>query len=340
MKQKKHIKEEGEHEVNITVTIAKCSPSVEKDPDPKKAEVIQVQNYFHCEYKLLPDDKEVISTDVVTFGDAAKLYADNDSKVLRVWLEGACTWVAWANSRRIRVTQDTLLKIFKHKCELKFWDTKDKVSAKARFDRPKAFRLPSTKAPDEIDLDNVRSLLQIEGKINRVLGMGSLQQLDSKANKIHGAGMISQSTIAPDLSNANTIKQVSFNGAKGKEENSYSNTSSNNFISSTDSKLEVKVRLDKNKQPAFKNLLSLASSGAKPLPVDTEELEVSPEVSTKQQDVSSSKSKSKRRKSKDQDTYASLMGKDYVSPAEKIYQNGLSSVSVSLKNLFTNSRSI
>ena len=36
-----------------------------------------------------------------------------------------------------------LLKLFDHQAMLKLWDSKDKVSAKARFDRPKAFRLPS-----------------------------------------------------------------------------------------------------------------------------------------------------------------------------------------------------
>ena len=74
-------------------------------------------------------------------------------------------------SRKIRVTNDTLLKMFKHKLELKVWDTKDKVSAKARFDRPKAFRLPAMRAADEVDLDIIRELLQQEGKINVHLGM-------------------------------------------------------------------------------------------------------------------------------------------------------------------------
>lgn len=54
-----------------------------------------MQNYFHCEYKLLPDDKHTIKTDVVTFGTAAKLYCENDSKVLRTWLDKNKTWVTW-----------------------------------------------------------------------------------------------------------------------------------------------------------------------------------------------------------------------------------------------------
>ena len=79
-------------------------------------------------------------------------------------------------SRKIRVTQETLLKMFKHDFELKIWDTKDKVSARARFDRPKAFRLPATKAADEVDLHVIRELLLNEGKTNLHLGAGMMSE--------------------------------------------------------------------------------------------------------------------------------------------------------------------
>lgn len=69
--------------------------------------------------------------------------------------------------------------MFKHKFVLKVWDSKDKVSARARFDRPKAFRLPPTKTVDEIDLDTIRELLLKEGKTNMHLGKGFL--MDSRA---------------------------------------------------------------------------------------------------------------------------------------------------------------
>ena len=36
-------------------------------------------------------------------------------------------------------------KLTNHVIELRIWDTRDKLSAKARFDRPKAFRLPQAK---------------------------------------------------------------------------------------------------------------------------------------------------------------------------------------------------
>jgi len=49
--------------------------------------------------------------------------------------------------------------------------------------------------------------------------------------------------------------------------------SSHHFISTIDSQVEVKVRLDQTNQPEFKSLMSLASSGEKPLAVDTEEVD-------------------------------------------------------------------
>ena len=33
--------------------------------------------------------------------------------------------------------------------ELKIWDTKDKVSPRARFDRPKAFRVAPSRGPED-----------------------------------------------------------------------------------------------------------------------------------------------------------------------------------------------
>lgn len=45
--------------------------------------------------------------------------------------------------------------------ELKIWDTKDKVSPRARFDRPKAFRLPSSKGPEESESSSSGGVQQL-----------------------------------------------------------------------------------------------------------------------------------------------------------------------------------
>ncbi|CAH1265877.1 KIAA1257 [Branchiostoma lanceolatum] len=127
---------EESHKVTMTITIAMAIPTVE-DEGPTIEEMLQkkkrlleapkAQYYFHLEYYLLPDDPEPQKVDLVTFGMAAKIYTEHDSKVVKTWMEGELTWVAWTH---------------RHELKLRIWDSKDKVSPRARFDRPKAFRLP------------------------------------------------------------------------------------------------------------------------------------------------------------------------------------------------------
>ncbi|XP_070557636.1 uncharacterized protein [Ptychodera flava] len=160
---------EDVHNVTLTVTIAKAIPTMEEegfrleDMVKKKKRIVEApkaQNYYHCSYYLLPDDTDATKTDVVTFGMAAKIYTDHESKVLKTWQEGDHTWVAWSHSHTVTVTKELLLKLFNHTLELRIWDSKEKVSPKARFDRPKAFRLPQAKSgEDPEDVGGVRSLV-------------------------------------------------------------------------------------------------------------------------------------------------------------------------------------
>ncbi|XP_077982883.1 uncharacterized protein LOC144437742 [Glandiceps talaboti] len=157
------------HKVTLTVTIAKAIPTLEEegfrleDMVKKKKRIVEApkaQNYYHCSYYLLPDDSDPTKTDVVTFGMAAKIYTEHESKVLKTWQEGEHTWVAWSHSHTLTVTNELLLKLFNHTLELRIWDSKEKVSPKARFDRPKAFRLPQAKSgEDPDDVGGVRSLV-------------------------------------------------------------------------------------------------------------------------------------------------------------------------------------
>ena len=59
------------------------------------------------------------------------------------------------------VTKDLLLQLFSHSMEFKIWDTKDKVSPRARFDRPKAFRLPGLRGPDDPESSNIGGVQQM-----------------------------------------------------------------------------------------------------------------------------------------------------------------------------------
>ena len=60
------------------------------------------------------------------------------------------------------MTKDVLLRIFNHTVELKLWDTKEKVSPRARFDRPKAFKLPPQRGNEEAEIDSIKRLIAEE----------------------------------------------------------------------------------------------------------------------------------------------------------------------------------
>lgn len=74
-------------------------PKVDELMKRKKriVEAPKANGYYHCQYYLLPDDEDPTKTDVVTFGMAAKIYTETDSKVLKTWQEGDQTWIAWSH---------------------------------------------------------------------------------------------------------------------------------------------------------------------------------------------------------------------------------------------------
>ncbi|CAI9553301.1 unnamed protein product, partial [Staurois parvus] len=72
-----------------------------------------------------------------------------ESRLIKPWQEGDKTWLAWSHSIDLHVTKEALMKALSHQIQVKIWDTKDKVSAKARFDRPKAFRVSHVKHGEE-----------------------------------------------------------------------------------------------------------------------------------------------------------------------------------------------
>ena len=46
-------------------------------------------------------------------------------------------------SHELVVNNENVISLYNHTINLRLWDGKDKVSSRARTDRPKAFRLPS-----------------------------------------------------------------------------------------------------------------------------------------------------------------------------------------------------
>ena len=69
-------------------------------------------------------------------------------------------------SHKVRITKDVLLKMFNHSLELKIWDAKERVSPRARFDRPKAFKLPPLRGYEESEIENMKKLIatQLKGR--------------------------------------------------------------------------------------------------------------------------------------------------------------------------------
>ena len=64
-------------------------------------------------------------------------------------------------SHTATVTKDMLLRLFSHSMELKIWDTKDRVSPRARFDRPKAFRIPASRGSEDQESSSGGGVRQI-----------------------------------------------------------------------------------------------------------------------------------------------------------------------------------
>lgn len=141
----------SEHEVIINIEIAVgVSPSQKpyncyettRDGQRKKIyEALPPDHTFHLEYNLLPGGV-VFKTDVVTFGVVCKVHTDKDSRVIKAWEENGLVYHAWRHRHKIQVDHELLHALFDHTLQVRVWNTKSKLSPRARFDRPKAFRLP------------------------------------------------------------------------------------------------------------------------------------------------------------------------------------------------------
>ncbi|KAM6216165.1 uncharacterized protein CFAP92 [Rhynchocyon petersi] len=118
----------------------KYSSLTEKYKKQAKAEKpsARVRRFYHIEYHLLPDDEEPKKIDLVVFPTVTKLFSETSIKTVKPWLEGDKIWVSWTQAFNINVTKELLKKINFHKISFKLWDTKDKVSRKARYYRLKA----------------------------------------------------------------------------------------------------------------------------------------------------------------------------------------------------------
>ncbi|XP_025041792.2 uncharacterized protein CFAP92 [Pelodiscus sinensis] len=150
----------------------------------KDAAISKMRRYYHIEYFLLPDDTEPRKLDVALFGVVAKLFLECESKpstaqmqaertrlkrsitvissVVKPWFENDKIWVSWTHSIDINVTNEFLIKLRDHKVILTIWDTKDKVSAKAKFSKPGAQNL---QVEDSDDIGGVKYTVLLQRKL-------------------------------------------------------------------------------------------------------------------------------------------------------------------------------
>ncbi|KAK2914535.1 hypothetical protein Q8A73_005129 [Channa argus] len=113
--------------------------------------VHRAQSCYHIEYKLLSSDREPVKVDLVLFGPIAKIYREEESKIVRPWLEGDQIWIGWSQNFNIRVNKDMLANLLSNKIKLQMWNSKDKLCNQARYERLKVFRMPQDQPDDAID---------------------------------------------------------------------------------------------------------------------------------------------------------------------------------------------
>ncbi|XP_062843232.1 uncharacterized protein cfap92 isoform X2 [Trichomycterus rosablanca] len=173
-----------------------------------RIEAPKPKSYYHIEYNLLPDS-EPIKVDLVMFGSVAKVYMDNETKMLLPWQEEENVWIAWSQSVKLNMTKELLLKMPSHKIIFRLWDTKDKVCAKAKYDRPRAFRLPQRKSEQdpEITDDIMDSQLDQSGGIKDMVK--NLRAVYEKENPISKTSKNFHKDIIPRQSEHNFAKDTS-----------------------------------------------------------------------------------------------------------------------------------
>uniref|UniRef100_A0A8C8Z5G6 Cilia and flagella associated protein 92 (putative) n=1 Tax=Prolemur simus TaxID=1328070 RepID=A0A8C8Z5G6_PROSS len=117
--------------------------------------ITKMRHFYHLEYFLLPDDEEPKEVDMVLFPTVAKVFLELGVKTVKPWREGDKLWVSWAQAFTISVTKELLKKINFHKITLRLWNTKDKLSKKARY-----YRLKTTTHVDDMgSSEEVRRLV-------------------------------------------------------------------------------------------------------------------------------------------------------------------------------------
>lgn len=113
------------------------------------------RHYFHTEFNLLSEGPKS-EADVVTYGVACKLFREGETKLIRTFDDKKSdkSWFVYQTHHQIKVTDATLESIYRNTVKVKLWEGKEKCIPRARFERPKAFRIQDTNPHGDDHHDN------------------------------------------------------------------------------------------------------------------------------------------------------------------------------------------
>ena len=98
------------------------------------------------------------------------------------------------------MTRESLLKLHSHTVEVKLWNSVDKLSARARYDRPKAFRLPAMKTKgSEQPLEECVGLTSLDERPEKFPVLYQDKNLNCRRRKRKGSTMKASETDSSDV---------------------------------------------------------------------------------------------------------------------------------------------
>ncbi|KAL6111414.1 cfap92 [Pungitius sinensis] len=207
--------------VTWTVCIALAFPrgkDIEAPEAPGKTEnTNKAQSWYHIEYKLLPCDTETVKVDLMVFGPLAKLYIEDESKVVRTWRDGDQAWVGWSQQFKIRVNKDLLISLLPHTITLQIWNSTEKLSNQARYERMKAFRLTQDQPEDDTDTcGGIRSMVNNLRSCCRRTSNTSKKSTSDKLFDSHAEGGSEAEFQKPTIDSFN-LEETKVNGVASAE---------------------------------------------------------------------------------------------------------------------------
>lgn len=124
-----------------------------------KAKTNPDRGCYHIEYKLLPGDTESVKLDLLLFGPVAKLYKEEESKILKTWTEAGQTWVGWTQAFNVKVDRAMAIRLLSHKITVNIWNRKDKLFSQACFERQRSLRLTQNQLEDTEMTSSVKAIV-------------------------------------------------------------------------------------------------------------------------------------------------------------------------------------